>query len=764
MTPGPDDSAAAFAAALSAHQAGDLATAIAAYRAVLATDGGHAGARVNLAAALRAAGRLEEALTAYRTALETAGALPELWFNYGNTLRDLGRPAEAEAAYHRAIALRADLPGAHFRLADLLHAAGRTDEALRHWQITLELEPGHAPAWRRVVGAAQAGGQSAEALHLLETAVEHAPSDAWLLRRLGEARCDGSDFEGAAAVYRRAIDAAPGDPLAHDGLGVALAAQGDLDRAQASFERALALAPDHAGIASNLATLYTRRNRLELAIPLYRRALELDAKVAEAATGLVKSLARGGACEEAVAVAAAAVSRHPACAERHQALGYAFTLQGRIGEALAAFAEARRLDPGHVLAHLNAAFTSLYSDELAAEEVTALHRELAGAVERRQRPAPRPAVRDRDPDRRLRVGYLGPDFRGHPVGYFLESALVHHDRDAVEVFCYADVANPDVVTARMRGLDLRWRDVYGWSAERLEAQVSSDEVDVLVDVGGHTASHTALLLPRRPAPIQALYLGYPCTSGVAAVDYLIADAIVGPPENSALYGESLLPLDGCFLCFRPYADAPPVNPPPALLRGHVTFGCYNNLPKVSPRAVALWAQVLAAVPDSRMVVKAPGLDDPPTRERLWRRFAAHAIPRHRVALLGLTSPLPRFLAEYGRIDIALDSLPYGGGTTTCEALWMGVPVVTLAGRHFFERMGASILTHAGVPELVAASEDDFVRIAVARARDVPGLVELRSELRDRLCASRLCDGPAYARALESAYRRMWRAALAPTAL
>jgi predicted O-linked N-acetylglucosamine transferase (SPINDLY family) len=764
MTACTESVAVAFGVALQAHQAGDLTAAIAGYRSVLATDGGHAGARVNLAAALRSAGRLEEALEAYGVAVETAGAMPELWFNYGNTLRDLGRAAEAEAAYRRAIALRADLPGAHFHLADLLHAAGRTEEALGHWQATLELEPHHAPAWRRVVRAALAAGQTAEALRRLEIAVQRAPHDAWLLARLADLRRDGGDLEAAAELLRRAVAADPVSAIAHDSLGIVLASSGDLDGAQAAFERALSLAPNHAGIASNLATLHARRNRLQLAIPLYRRALELDPDVAEAGTGLVKSLARGGACQEAVAVAEAAVARRPGDAEGWQALGFALTLQGRIAEALAAFAEARRLDPEHVLAHLNAAFTSLYSDALSAEEVTALHRELAGTVERSQPARSRPAPRDPDPDRQLRVGYLGQDFRGHPVGYFLESALVHHDPGAVEVLCYADVANPDAVTERMRALglrgDLAWRDVYGWSADRLAEQIRSDGVDLLVELGGHTAAHTALLLPRRPAPIQALYLGYPCTSGVSAVDYLIGDEIVSPPELAALYSESVMALDGCFLCYRPYPDAPPVGPPPVLAGGSVTFGCYNNLPKLSPRALALWARVLDAVPGSQLVVKAPGLDDPPTRERLSRQLVAQGIARQRVTLLGITSPLSRFLAEYDRIDVALDSLPYTGGTTTCEALWMGVPVVTLAGRHFLERMGASVLAHAGLPELVAGNADEFVRIAVELARDVPGLARLRADLRDRLRASRLCDGPAYARALESAYRRMWRATLA----
>ena len=755
-TPHPtDDLPGAFQAAVAAHQSGDVEAAIAGYKAILAVNQGHSGARINLAAALRGAGRLDEALAQYRVALEADEGIPELWFNAGNMMRELAMPAEAEAAYRRAIALRHDMPGAHFHLADILHASERRDEALAEWRTVLELKPDHALAWRRVVHALEASGRKEEAEKALAEAVARVPSEAWLLRRLADYRFADGDLDEAEGLYRRAIGVDPAAIEAHNGLGVILASRGDLDGSLACFEWAEAIDAEHAPTQANLATLNTRRNRMDLAIPQYRRALAIDQDMEEAVTGLVKSLARVGACGEAVTVAAAAAARRPDSAEIGQALGFALTHQGRIGEALDTFAAARRSDPEHVLAHLNAAFTSLYSDAMTAEEVTELHRDLIGAVERRQPQGIAPVPADRDPARRLKIGYLGPDFRGHPVGYFIESALVHHDRDAFELFCYADVVRPDAVTERMQQLGHTWRDVYGWDVERLEAQIRADGIDVLVELGGHSAGQCVGLLPRRPAPIQALYLGYPCTSGVAAVDYVISDAIVSPPELARLYTEKVMALDGCFLCFRPYPDAPPVAPLPALVNGCVTFGCYNNLPKLSPSAIALWARVLHAVPDSWLALKAPGLGDPPTRQLFWRQLEAHGIARDRVWLDGITSPLSAFLAEYGRIDIALDSLPYGGGTTTCEALWMGVPVVSLAGRHFYSRMGASILTQAGLPNLVADSPDDFVRIAADLAADVDGLARLRAGLREQVRASAVCDGPRYARALEAAYRAMW---------
>jgi predicted O-linked N-acetylglucosamine transferase (SPINDLY family) len=753
---GADDAAADFAAALRAHRDGDLEAAIAGYRRALGLAPSHHGALVNLGAALREAGRLAEALDACRHATEAAGAQAEPWFNLGNTLRDLRRGDDAMAAYRRALAVDPGLAGAHFRLAELLHEAGRTAEALPHWRATLERVPAHAPAWRRLVAAEEAAGRFEEATRLLETAVVGSPQDGWLLRRLGDRRRETGDLTAAGELYRRAVAADPDDAFAHDGLGAVLAGTGDLDLAEASFERARELQPRHAGIVFNLASLQSRRNRLGAAIALFREALALDPELEEATSGLIKTLARGGVCEEAVDLAAAAVARRPSCAAFHQARGYALTLQGRITEALSAFAAARSADPEPLLGHLNAAFSSLYSDALSAEEVTASHRELAGAVARHQPARPRPAPLRPDPERRLRVGYLAQDLCGHPVGFFIEPVLAHHDPAAVEVICYADVDRRDETTARLQALAPAWCEVTGLSPDRLADRIRADEVDVLVELGGHTGSHAATLLPRRPAPLQAVYIGYPCTTGVPAVDYLLTDDVVSPAEHAALYTERLAPIAGCFLCFHPPRVAPEVAPLPALLQRAVTFGCYANLPKLSGRAVALWSRVLHAVPGSRMILKAPGFDDPPTRERTWLRFAEHGIARERVPLFGLTTPRAPFLAEYGRVDVALDSLPYGGGTTTCEALWMGAPVVTLAGRHFFERMGASILGSAGLPELVAASEDDYVRIAVDLAADLPALAGLRAGLRKRLAASRLCDAPAHARALEAAYRRMWR--------
>jgi protein O-GlcNAc transferase len=323
--------------------------------------------------------------------------------------------------------------------------------------------------------------------------------------------------------------------------------------------------------------------------------------------------------------------------------------------------------------------------------------------------------------------------------------------DQVIAVCYADVAVPDETTARLRSLVSTWRNCHGWPEDRLAEQIRADGVDILADLVEHTAGNRAALLARKPAPIQMLYLGYPCTSGLSAIDYLIADRRVAPTNLAHLYTEEVLALESCFLCYRPQPNVPEVAPLPALTNGHVTFGSYNNSPKLSATTMKLWAEVLRAVPRSRLAIKALAFRDAGTRALFAERFEAQGIARERIDLLPPTTPLPNFMAEHKRTDVALDPVLYNGGTTTCDALWMGVPVVTLPSEHFFSRMGLSVLQAVGLPELIAETPADYVRIAAELAGDIDRLADMRATMRARLTASSLCDGSGFTQRLEGQY-------------
>jgi predicted O-linked N-acetylglucosamine transferase (SPINDLY family) len=362
-----------------------------------------------------------------------------------------------------------------------------------------------------------------------------------------------------------------------------------------------------------------------------------------------------------------------------------------------------------------------------------------------------------DPERRLRVGYVSPDFREHSVSAFLDPVIAGHDRRWFEVFCYAEVVRPDDTTARFRGLSDGWCSTLGMTDGAVAGRIRDDGIDILVDLAGHTAGNRLRVFAERPAPVQVTWLGYPNTTGLSAMDYRLSDAVADPAgEADALHSETLVRLANGFLCFAPPADAPEVGETPALATGQVTFGSFNNLAKVTPDVVEAWADILNRIPNSRLVLKSRPLADEKTRERYLEMFGAHGVDPGRVELCSWIASKSGHLGAYERLDIGLDPFPYNGTTTTCEALWMGVPVVTLGGDRHAGRVGASILARVGLAGLVAETKADYVEQAVALAGDLDRLSALRGGLRSRMEKSPLCDAGGFARDIEAAYREMWR--------
>jgi predicted O-linked N-acetylglucosamine transferase (SPINDLY family) len=359
-------------------------------------------------------------------------------------------------------------------------------------------------------------------------------------------------------------------------------------------------------------------------------------------------------------------------------------------------------------------------------------------------------------ERRLRVGYVSGDLRRHSVAAFAESAFEHRDRSAIEVRVYCTSADADDITDRFRVHSDGWTSCVGLPDDAVLSRIRADGVDILVDLAGHSAWNGLHWFARRAAPVQATWLGYPTTTGVSGMDYRITDSVVDPDGAEAFSTERLVRLPWSYYCYRPFEAAPPVTEPPSLSSGHITFASFNDGAKITDATCALWAAVLAAVPGSRLLVKASALRDPAAREHLHGDFAARGIARDRIELVGWTETTAEHLALYGRADIALDTFPYNGGTTTCEALWMGVPVVTLCGSTHAARMGASLLRAAHCETFVARTVHEFTGIATALAGDPARLLQLRTGMRARLRAAPLLDGARFARDLEAAYRAMWR--------
>jgi predicted O-linked N-acetylglucosamine transferase (SPINDLY family) len=358
----------------------------------------------------------------------------------------------------------------------------------------------------------------------------------------------------------------------------------------------------------------------------------------------------------------------------------------------------------------------------------------------------------RSVESRLRVGYVSPDWREHPIGRFMLPLLSNHDHERFEIFCYSDLARPDALTKRLRDLADVWRDTAGLPDDRVARLIRADRIDILVDLTMHMAGSRLLTFARKPAPVQVTYLAYCGTTGLPTIDYRLTDPYLDPPgSDERFYSEWSVRLRS-YWCYEPLDGAPDVQLPPAQLAARVTFGCLNNFCKVSPESLATWCRLLRALPSSRLLLHAA---EGVHRERLRKRAAAEGIEPQRIEFVG-TFPVAKYLEQYHRIDIALDPFPYPGGTTSCDALWMGVPVVTLPGVTAISRGGLSILSNLELPELVAASPDEYVRIAAELAANLPRLADLRATLRERMRISPLMDAPGFARDIEAAYRRMWQ--------
>jgi predicted O-linked N-acetylglucosamine transferase (SPINDLY family) len=537
--------------------------------------------------------------------------------------------------------------------------------------------------------------------------------------------------EAAAAVLRRLAARAPGDAEVHGLLGETLLALGQAEPAVFALERAARLAPDHAGVAFALGRAMVGAGRFVTGEEWLRRALALAPGLTMAQVHLADVLLATGRAEEAVEAS-----------------------EGPV-----------RSEPRQFLHAATRATFHLYASDRSSEQVWAAHRACAEAVGRIAPGPLEPWSGDRDAGRRLRVAFLSPDFIEHSVVRFFEPLLDHHDRAAVEPVAYFASRVSDSTTQRLRGKFVGWRVVDGATEGDVARWLREDRIDAAIDLAGYTAGSILWPLRRAVVPVQATYLGYPATTALPGVGWRLVDSTTDPAGAEAWHSERLARLDPCFLCFRPPDDAP--EPARADLGGGgeagrsagVVFGSFNLLGKVSERTGRLWARVLGAVPGSRLLLKDAVLAHAEARELVWARFQALGVPRSRVELLGKVPSRRDHLGLYGRVDIGLDPTPYGGTTTTCEALWMGVGVVTLAGAMHHERVGASLLGAVGLGELVAQSEDQYVALAAALAGDRAKRAAWRSGLRARVAGSALCDGAGFARRFESWLRGAWCSAV-----
>ncbi len=692
-----------------------------------------------------------------------------------------------------------------FRQAQALHSSGRLGEAGSLYRRMLEADPGNPLALHFIGVIAYQGGNLAAAEDLIAQAVQRRPDYAEAHNNLGSSLLGQDKLAEAEASYRRAIALKPGlaeahynlgnalkkqdkikdaigcyrqaiaidanyaDP--HMNLGIALQMEGELADAEAAFRRVIALKSDHRPndnirashtaeseflrmVHNDLGTVLRAQGKFEGAAAAYRKAIEIEPNNAESHYNLGNLFKGEDMNSEAMGYYEHAITLQPDFADALINLASVLKEQGDFTASVAMLRRTLEIEPDNAMAHSNLIFVLDFDPSQDQHSLQAERRRWA---ERHAHPLAariKPHGNDPDPHRPLRIGYVSADFYDHSATRLFGPIVLGHDPEKFEITAYSGVEQEDKITERFRAGVGQWRDVAKLTDGELADQIRADGIDILVDLSGHSKGNRLLAFAEAPAPVQITAWGHGTGTGMATMDYLLSDPGLIPPGERGLFAEEVVDLPSNFL-YEPPEGLPPVAALPAETSGHVTFGCLNRREKISPQSIELWSEILDSVPNSRLLIKAQELSDDMVRARLADEFAADGVGEDRLVLLGRTGQLEH-MAAHNRIDIALDPFPYSGGVSTADALWMGVPVVTLRGRTISARNAASILTAAGLDEFIAESPDGYRDIAIAAAGDIEKLSLIRSGLRERAQRSPLGDAAAYVRSVEAAYRHMWR--------
>lgn len=665
-------------------------------------------------------GELLLACERYRQAVARAPRYAKAHVNLGIGLEALGDIDAAIACHERALESDPADPYANYNLGKLLHARGELPRAEQLLTRALQGRPDF-PEARIVLGSVLASqGKPQEALAEFEAALQQRPGDFGALYHYAGVLRTLNRLDDARTALRRAIAIDASNADAHAALSDVLFAQGDTAGATAELEAVLAQRPDWMDALYNYGCALRRQLRLEEAEGAFRRAITAE----------------------------------PGHAGAYRMLGEVLNAQCRIDEALELYGVARRDCPRDFNLESAELFALCGSERISDADLFARHVTFGERLQSAHAPRRQPFRNAKDPGRRLRIGYLSGDFRYHVVTLFMLPVLERHDRSAYEVYCYSTADGADSYTRQISARADVWRDAAGLSNAQLAQAIAGDEIDILVDLAGHSGVPQLATMAQRPAPVQATWLGYLNTTGLTRIHYRISDRFADPPGVADCYHtESLVRLPHSQWCYRPFISPPLATTPPSAKKGFVTFGAFHQAMKISPAARRLWAQILAEVPDSRLLVV--GVPKGRAEDDLRRDLAGPGIGQERITTVPYAS-LQEYLRGFEAVDIALDTMPYSGGTTTCDALWMGVPVVTVPGSRSVSRSAASVLSNVGVPEWIAPSAEEYVRRAVRFAGERDLLAELRGSLRERMRASPLMDEERFTRDLEQAYREMWR--------
>lgn len=668
-------------------------------------------------------GKLQEAAQIYNKIIQTNPYHSDAIHLLGVVANQTGEYATAETLITRAIQITPDSSLYYYNLAKTLKAQGKTEKAISCYQKAVDFNPDDSEAYLALGNSYQLLKQTDEALICFQKAIQIKPDYAEAYNNIGTILKDQGKFDKALSYYYKALEYKPTDYEVLNNLGIALKSQGKLRDAISCYEKAIVLKPDYAEVYNNIGIAFKDEGRLSDAIECYKKTILLKPELFEA----------------------------------YNNMGVALKDQGRIEEAITYYHDALKLKPDYVSAHSNLLYGLHHLETIDPVQLFEQHKlwaDIHAASFSNKMPSYDNSKREAH---RLRIGYVSPDFRTHSVAYFMESILKTHDRKNFEIFCYSDVAIRDETTTFFKHLADYWRDISGIPDEDAVEYIIKDQIDILVDLAGHTARNRMLLFARKPAPLQITYLGYPNTTGLKTIDYRLTDYLADPPHKTDhLYTEKLIRMPHSFLCYTPYKKSPAVSNLPAEQAGFITFGSFNNRAKITPCVVKTWAQILKTVSNSRLYLKSKSFSDGITQEMLRDMFVNNGVLPERIKFLTHTPTTYSHLESYNSIDIGLDTFPYNGTTTTCEALWMGVPVIVLSGDFHVSRVGVSLLTNVGLKELISNSLNDYTKIAVDLAENKQRLKQIRAGLRSKMTQSSLMDTKLFIKSLENIYQTIWK--------
>ncbi len=776
-----------FEQAVNAHQNQQWSKAEKLYLKVIARNQQYIAAHINLGALYRQKQHTVMAKQSYQHAINLDPNSIEAWFNLGNLLMTEKNWDEAQHAFQQVLQINQQHVAALSQLATIARLQGDWQHAIKELERWLIIQPGATDAYLDIGNAYRHLGQNAAALEAYQNAVKYGP-DSWkthyslarLADQLGDSGCfakhyrtalkltdspysihlalaqtrfDNGDINGAEEQYTLALTLKTDDFTALLGLASVLMAKGDVKTAQPIFRQLSQ--QDDIHLLSLLAKEIWTHKFFNESITVLKKMVQLQTDNHETHLNLAKAYSQTWQFSQAQACINRTLKLHADCTEAKDLLADIYLRQGRCDDSIKLYQQKLDRDGFNALNAASLLFSLLYSRKYSAVYKAQQHQNLM------QNLLPEQTNRisfknSKQPLRPLKIGYISADFRDqHPVGLFVTPVLQHHNHKQFSIYAYYNNRTYDESTKEISKLTDHWHEVSSWTNERLQQQIIRDGIDILVDLSGQTAKNRLGVFALRAAPVQVSWMGYPHSSGLSSIDYLMGDAVSCPPEHDHLYAEQVYRLPGyCVFCY-PRHEHYPAYQAPESTTSPIVFGSFNNLTKVNDYTLQLWIKLLHAIPNARLHLKTPSFTDAKCIAQFYADFEARGINSERLSFTGPCS-LDEMMHEYLQIDIGLDPIPYNGGTTTLQALWMGVPIITLAGDNFCGRMGASIMHYAGLPDWVAKSEDNYIAIAQDKASNPAALFSLKQGLRKQLRQSPLFDNSGYTRALENGYRTLWQ--------